>query len=52
MKRFLSRAAAILAVVASTAFAAADAHADKLADILQKGVVRIIVFGDVRPSAP
>lgn len=49
MKRLLSRAATILAVVASTAFAAAEARADKLADILQKGVVRIIVFGDVPP---
>ena len=49
MKRLLSRAAAILAVVASTALATAEARADKLADILQKGVVRIIVFGDVPP---
>ena len=37
------------AAIAALAFASASAQADKLADILSKGVVRIIVFSDVPP---
>src|SRR5258706_1453631 len=35
--------------IAALAFASTAAQADKLADILSKGVVRIIVFSDVPP---
>ena len=35
--------------LAISLFAQAEAQADKLADILSKGVVRIVVFGDVPP---
>ena len=44
-RRLVVACAAILLAT----FAAAEARADKLAEILQKGVVRIIVFGDVPP---
>lgn len=37
------------AAIAALAFASASAQADKLAEILSKGVVRIIVFSDVPP---
>ena len=42
----------MLAAVLALAFGwlgAGEARADKLADILQRGTVRIIVFGDVPP---
>lgn len=42
----------MLAAALAVAFGwlgAGEAHADKLADILQRGTVRIIVFGDVPP---
>jgi polar amino acid transport system substrate-binding protein len=38
-----------LAAISALAFASASAQADKLAEILSKGVVRIIVFSDVPP---
>src|SRR5258705_532878 len=37
------------AAMVALAFASAQAQADKLAEILSKGVVRIIVFSDVPP---
>jgi polar amino acid transport system substrate-binding protein len=43
-KTFLTSMALTLAVLA-----AAPAHADKFADILSKGVVRVVVFTDVPP---
>lgn len=38
-----------LAAVALLSLGSAMAHADKLADILSKGVVRVVVFADVPP---
>jgi polar amino acid transport system substrate-binding protein len=45
LRTFLSAACALALVAA----ASVDARADKLADILSKGVVRVIVFADVPP---
>jgi polar amino acid transport system substrate-binding protein len=49
MIRRATRAVAACVALTLTLFAAAEARADKLAEIIQKGVVRIIVFGDVPP---
>ncbi len=49
MPRMLRNFLAALVVAAIGIADASVARADKLADIIQKGVVRIIVFGDVPP---
>lgn len=49
MRKFFKAATAAAALLAAGLFGAAEAKADKLAEILSKGVVRIIVFGDVPP---
>jgi polar amino acid transport system substrate-binding protein len=49
MKTFFRNFCAALVVAAVGLCGATAARADKLADILSKGVVRIIVFGDVPP---
>ncbi len=45
LRTFLTAACALVLVAA----ASVDARADKLADIISKGVVRVIVFADVPP---
>src|SRR5215217_2414982 len=49
MASFLRKAAGAICVIAIAILANADARADKLADIISKGVVRVIVFADVPP---
>lgn len=49
MGSFCKRLLAAACLLAASFIAAGDARADKLADILSKGVVRVIVFGDVPP---
>jgi len=49
MLRFLRRSLVAACAVAIGLLAAAEARADKLADILAKGTVRIIVFADIPP---
>ena len=49
MKAFLKGAFGTACALAIGLFAQGDAQADKLADILSKGVVRIVVFADVPP---
>jgi len=49
MRSFWKRAFVAVCLIAAGVLGASDARADKLADILSKGVVRIIVFADVPP---
>lgn len=49
MTSFLRTAAGAICVIAIGILASADARADKLADIISKGVVRVVVFADVPP---
>jgi polar amino acid transport system substrate-binding protein len=49
MKAFLKGALGTACALAISLFAQGEARADKLADILSKGVVRIVVFADVPP---
>jgi polar amino acid transport system substrate-binding protein len=49
MKAFLKGAFGTACALAIGLFAQGEAQADKLADILSKGVVRIVVFADVPP---
>lgn len=49
MRSILEAIVGALCALALTTLTSADARADKLADILSKGVVRVIVFADVPP---
>lgn len=49
MRSFWKRALGMTCAIAVGLLASTQARADKLADILSKGVVRIIVFADVPP---
>ncbi len=49
MRRHIKVILAAACAMAMSVFGLGEARADKLADILSKGVVRIIVFADVPP---